>query len=308
MENDRTKIVVSSDGSNTLFSERFGESYRSAGGAAEESLHTFVRGGLFRYCGLPPFNSTAAGEPLQINGVEKKTKTTPNPKLKVGLLLDNRAEGVINILEYGFGTGLNAYTTLKAVSGANATANIQIRYTSVDLFPLTREEYSAILPDDIEQSDTEIFHKLHSAEWIDGRYRRPGDIPTTEPKHDAITDGCAGFTAITQNFSLRKILCDFRTFEPALYDTNGKWLDVIYFDPFSPASEPECWCEDIFSRIRKVSKDGAVLTTYSAKGDVKRALRATGWNVFRVPGTGTKRHNVIAVNNLSDGNNYDAGK
>lgn len=229
-------IIVSADGSPTLFSERFGESYRSSGGATEESMHVFVNGGLFRYT--------------------SGTVRTGN----------------INILEYGFGTGMNALSTITAAPGT------KINYTSLDLFPLGTGECMKLLPPDAGHDTRNLFLAIHKAGWgISGK---------------------SVFTPVTENFSIRKILCDFRTFEPAGANEERQWIDVIYFDPFSPSSEPECWKEDIFARIRLSSKPGAVLSTYSAKGEVKRALRSAGWEVTRVPGSGTKRHNLIAVNRL----------
>ncbi len=230
------RIITSGDGSATLYSDRFGESYRSSGGAAAESLHVFVRGGLLRYC-------------------------TENP-----------AEKTIRILEYGFGTGMNAMSTIMHAPETD------IEYTSLDLFPLREQEYSGILPENASEEIRTLFRSIHTAEWC-----TPADCRYTE---------------IRKNFRLRKILCDFRTFNPLNASDGRPWINVVYFDPFSPSSEPECWEENIFRSLILAAKPGAILATYSAKGDVKRALRSAGWEVHRVPGTGTKRHNLIAENRL----------
>lgn len=234
--NAGNRIITSGDGSATLYSDRFGECYRSAGGAAEESLHVFVKGGLQRYCA------------------------------------ENPAEKTIRILEYGFGTGMNVMCTIQYAPETD------IEYTSLDLFPLREQEYSGILPENTSEDIRRLFSSIHLAEW-----RSPADCIYTE---------------IRENFRLRKVLCDFRTFNPLSAGNWQPWIDVVYFDPFSPSSEPECWEENIFRQLRLAAKPGAVLTTYSAKGDVKRALRSAGWEVHRVPGSGTKRHNLIAENRL----------
>lgn len=72
--NDR-KIIQTQDGSHSIFSEQFGESYHSKYGAIRESQHVFLEAGLY---------------PLAI--VKKELK----------------------VLEIGFGTGLNAFLTLIA--------------------------------------------------------------------------------------------------------------------------------------------------------------------------------------------------
>lgn len=66
------KIQRTSDGSHTLYSERFKEHYHSTHGAMQESMHIFIRNGLEAHA----------------------------PKKS------------INIFEVGFGTGLNAFLTL----------------------------------------------------------------------------------------------------------------------------------------------------------------------------------------------------
>ena len=64
----KKEIVKTRDGSNTIFVPEFDETYHSTHGAIQESLHVFIRSGL-------------------------KFKTELND---------------INVLEVGFGTGLNA--------------------------------------------------------------------------------------------------------------------------------------------------------------------------------------------------------
>ncbi|MEL6140463.1 MAG: hypothetical protein AAFU67_02470 [Bacteroidota bacterium] len=66
-------LILTADGSHSLRSERFGVDYHSKHGAVQESTHVFIDGGL----------RTA--------------------------LEDGEKE--INILEMGFGTGLNVYLT-----------------------------------------------------------------------------------------------------------------------------------------------------------------------------------------------------
>lgn len=72
---DTIKIIVTGDGSHSLFHEALDETYHSRHGALQESLHVFIEHG-FRYLGK-----------------------TQKPKS-------------ISILEVGFGTGLNALLTL----------------------------------------------------------------------------------------------------------------------------------------------------------------------------------------------------
>ncbi|NOX87053.1 MAG: SAM-dependent methyltransferase, partial [Chlorobi bacterium] len=72
-------------------------------------------------------------------------------------------------------------------------------------------------------------------------------------------------------------------------------FDVVFFDAFSPAVQPEMWTEEIFSKIALSMKPGGVLTTYSTKGTVKRALKANGFTIEKLPGPPGKREILRAV-------------
>ena len=95
--------------------------------------------------------------------------------------------------------------------------------------------------------------------------------------------------AITPNFSLTKIHGDLAD---TWFDTI---FDIVYYDAFAPDSQPELWTEEIFRRIYLAMSAGGMLLTYSAKGDVKRALRAAGFEVHRLEGAPGKRHMLRAI-------------
>ena len=59
--------------------------------------------------------------------------------------------------------------------------------------------------------------------------------------------------------------------------------DLVYFDAFAPATQPEMWTADIFRRIFRILAPGGALVTYSARGTVKQALREAGFTVRRLP-------------------------
>ena len=72
-------------------------------------------------------------------------------------------------------------------------------------------------------------------------------------------------------------------------------LDLIYFDAFSPESQPELWEEGVFRRLFEASSPGVVLTTYCAKGEVRRRLQRAGFLVERLPGPPGKREVLRAT-------------
>ncbi len=88
---------------------------------------------------------------------------------------------------------------------------------------------------------------------------------------------------MSKNFTLEKTECDFTEYAlPYTYD-------VIFFDAFSPEKQPEMWSEDQFAKVFTAAENAAVLSTYCAKGWVRRAMQAAGFKVERLPGPPGKR-------------------
>lgn len=73
--------------------------------------------------------------------------------------------------------------------------------------------------------------------------------------------------------------------------------DVVFFDAFSPAAVPAQWGESLFSFLYELLPDGGVLATYSSSGVAKRALRAAGFVLKRLPGALGKHHMLVALRN-----------
>src|SRR5450759_3461405 len=91
------------------------------------------------------------------------------------------------------------------------------------------------------------------------------------------------------NFNLNKIETDFTKIQ--LQDR----YDLIYFDAFGPDKQPEMWTREIFNWIAAITNKRGILVTYSAKGEVKRNLRACGFDVTLLPGPPGKRQMISAV-------------
>lgn len=165
----------------------------------------------------------------------------------------------LRILEVGFGTGLNCLLTI-----INKETNQRIYYNSIEKFPLSKEHIAKLNYSDKLKVSDEIFEKISNAEW---------------DKQCEIFD----------NFYLKKIKIDLLDFIPV------DFYDIIYFDAFSPNAQPELWTTEIFKKLFYNLKQNGILTTYSSKGDVKRALRSAGFEVFRIVGPKGKRHILMAL-------------
>lgn len=214
------KLVITSDGSHTIFIPELNEHYHSIHGAAQESMHVFINSGL-EFCTLSH----------------------------------------LNILEIGFGTGLNALLTSLEIDGTTRSVD----YTTVEKYPLDGNIIEMLNHKNISGNRSEkIFHLIHSAAW-------------NSPEK------------ITGNFTIKKIQGDINEVSIA-----GKY-DLIYFDAFGPDKQPEMWTIEIFQKISAVTNKGGILVTYSAKGQVKRNLRSCGFLVTLLPGPPGKRQMIRAI-------------
>jgi len=167
----------------------------------------------------------------------------------------------IRLLEVGFGTGLNALLTLLA----NNTQK-KIYYCGIEAFPLTASEVQQLNYPKVLQIDHQLFQSLHEATWN------------------------AGYEKITPSFYLKKLAM---TLQAVSLPEN--YFNVVYFDAFAPSVQPELWESAIFEKIYASISGGGILTTYSAKGSVRRTLQQTGFTVERLPAPAGKREMLRAT-------------
>ena len=171
-----------------------------------------------------------------------------------------KTKNQINIFEVGFGTGLNAILTFLE----SEENNISVSYIGIDAYPLEKK-----LIDKLEYEN--IFDKKHQ-QYL-----------------ETILDGNWNETVlINGKFSLKKIETKL---EKYVFDAK---FDLVYFDAFAPDKQPELWTEEIFKRIFDNMNDGAILVTYSAKGEVRRCMQRAGFTVERLPGPKGKREMLRA--------------
>lgn len=217
------KIIVTADGSSTIYLPEWDEPYHSKHGAIQEAHHVFIKHGLMPLC------------EQDINQ--------------------------ISLLEIGFGTGLNAFITfLEAIKWS-----VNIDYCGIEAYPISPQEvlklnYVAELKADKSQM---IFKNMH-------------DVPWNEPHK------------LAPHFSLTKRHMFFSEVDmPSSFH-------LIYFDAFGARVQPELWTETIFQKMYMALKPNGVLVTYSAKGSVRRAMQAVGFQVEKLPGPPGKREMLRA--------------
>lgn len=172
----------------------------------------------------------------------------------------------VQLLEMGFGTGLNAFITfLEAIN-----RGLEVSYTAIEAFPVTAEEVRLL--NYVEQLNArqfrDIFYRMHSQPW--------GEM-----------------VSLSDRFRLHKRQTDF------MEVTEEAQYDLIYFDAFGARVQPELWTEVLFSKMFRALRAGGLLVTYAAKGSVRRAMHAVGFQVERLPGPPGKREMLRATRPLS---------
>ena len=171
-------------------------------------------------------------------------------------------DATLRVLEIGFGTGLNAVVTAMA-----ANEERKAHYISLELYPVAPEMIACLNYGELVDNDLLLL--LHNAKW-------------DEPQE------------ITTNFTLEKLQCDFTQCELP------QNIDVVYFDAFAPEKQPEMWSEELFARIFEAMSPNGVLTTYCAKGEIRRRLQRVGFEVERLQGPPGGKREILRATKLAD--------
>ncbi len=184
--------------------------------------------------------------------------------IKKGLhhLLSEYSKTSIDILEIGLGTGLNALLTYVFAKNHQ----LQINYTGVEAFPINESEWQAMDYGNFVEKGiyNAIYEEIHQSAW-------------------------EANNTIDPFFLLRKEKKKFEDIQDvAAYD-------LIYFDAFGARVQPELWTEEIFKIMFNALRKNGVMVTYAAKGSVRRAMQAVGFEVERLEGPPGKREMLRAT-------------
>lgn len=196
------------------------EHYHSVHGALQEALHVFIEMGLRKVA-------------------SERTS--------------------VNLLEIGFGTGLNALLTA-------IKTTVPIQYFGLEAYPVPIEmalemDYPALLS---EADVGQIFKQIHAVSWEE-------------------------YQTIVPQFELKKVA---KKLEEVQFKEQ---FDLIYYDAFGPRAQPEMWDSNFFQKIFEATNPGGILVTYCAKGQVRRDLISAGFKVERLPGPPGKREMLRAT-------------
>lgn len=77
---------------------------------------------------------------------------------------------------------------------------------------------------------------------------------------------------------------------------DGEGFDAVYFDPYSPETNPTLWCDAVLKTMHHALVKGGRLVSYCVNRKVRDSLERVGFSVARVSGPiGGKREVLIAT-------------
>jgi|SRR5687768_2852282 len=170
----------------------------------------------------------------------------------------------MSIFEMGFGTGLNAFLT--AIEASNRKTKVY--YVGVEQYPLTEEEISSLNYTETLKH-AELFRSIHESRWNK-------DIELNE------------------FFTLRKDNENIIDYSTKVL-SKAKAFNIIYYDAFAPIAQPELWTEEVFKKLFSMLLPNGILVTYCSKSNVRRAMKAAGFEVQKISGPPGKREMVRAA-------------
>ena len=171
------------------------------------------------------------------------------------------------VLENGFGLGTNFLATLKAWRN-DPKRSAHLEYVALECFPVSRsqiEQYAAVeLADEAKEL---------ASHW-----------PVCIPGYHTLTfDG--------GRMRLILIFGDSQTFANKL----SLQYDALFLDGFGPQKNPRMWEAGLLRSLSRYAKEGAVVTTWCTKGDVRRALIGAGFEIEKKKGFGKKRERLFGI-------------
>lgn len=163
----------------------------------------------------------------------------------------------IHVLELGLGTCLNAYLTLKW----SVEHNRKVVYYGVEPYPVEGDTIAQCLRQLGETDEHLIAFFQHLEFGVENRWEK---------------------------FFINPVHCTWQSL------TNKETVDVVFYDAFGPRAQEELWTKENFQIAFKALKKEGILSTYCAKGQVKRDLKAVGFKVETMDGPPGKREMTAA--------------
>lgn len=199
------------------------------------------------------------------------------------------ASKTTRVLEYGFGTGMNFIMTAALARARNAP----LHYESWEYKLLPASVFELLqLPQAIEAAQrlgwlTECGNHATAIfdEFMDFRKSIADDHRGCRRLH------------LAPDVTLDLMLGDATTLEPTTYSSR---FNAVYFDAFSPQTNPALWSPSVLTTAYALLADGGRLVTYCVNSYVRKLMTECGFVVTKGPGPPKgKREVMIALKESS---------
>jgi tRNA U34 5-methylaminomethyl-2-thiouridine-forming methyltransferase MnmC len=224
MTETELQMVITADGSKTIFNPSVGENYHSLHGALQESKHVFINAGLKHF-------------------------------------LSQKIHQQVAVLEVGFGTGLNFLLSADHCSDHG----IRLKYTGIEAYPLS--------PAILESTGYE--------QYVSGAVWQKFKKLYTE--------------SLLRPVELNANCCLFVAHCPLLLFRSEVKYDLVFFDAFAAAHQPEMWNDEAIDFTAQLISPGGIFVTYAITGNLKRQLKRLGFVIEKLPGAPGKREMLRAT-------------
>lgn len=257
------ELVRTADGSCTLAHALHGETYHSRSGAWTQALERYARA-----C-----------------RIAQRARAT------------EESARAMCVLDLGTGLGFNAAAACAEASGATRALRIVSLERDRELLERLDElaelaARTAPLAGEGEPWHAPVRAAIARALRASGARARSSELEQVPIELAPAEPGATSARA-----SLALVLGDAR--ETLARLPSEPLFDAVFFDPFSPAREPELWSASLVREIALRMRPEAWLSTYSAAFAVRLVLRAAGLRVGRGPRVGTKAEGTLASRALA---------
>ena len=165
----------------------------------------------------------------------------------------------VQVLEIGFGTGLNAILTLEKSS----TLKQPTFFHTLEPYPVEKEIWTQLTYAEGLSLQTE-WRSMHESKWNDVHQLSP----------------------------LFKFKKEKQRIEDIVLENNK--YHVVYFDGFAPQKQVDIWSLENLQKVFNAMRNNAIMVTYTAQAELRKQLVQIGFVVEILKGPPGKKEMTLA--------------